>query len=175
MEEYLDFCPNTDGVQRIAWVGTLMAHKARVWHQAGRRALRRLDNWQAYQEAIQEGYGDLRGGADAHSKMWALRYKNDIKSYLTTFRALNLLATATGEPLHHMVDQAMLAQILTVQFSHTPGLFREDEPFLHATYKAGRHVERLRALLKSKEGTSRGPGHRGFGSDQKEPGEGPTG
>lgn len=79
------------------------------------------------------------------------------------------------EPLQHMVDQAVPAEILPMRFSHNPSLFREDKPFLHVTYEAGRCVERLRALLKSKEGTSGGWGHQGSEGDQKEPAEGNTG
>jgi len=43
----------------------------------------------------------------------------------------------------------MTAEIQTMRFSQNPQPFIKDEPFLLATYEAGRHVEVLQAVLKA--------------------------
>jgi len=117
---------------------------------------------------IRDEDSDPWEGSRALQKMWALRYEGDIKSYFTTFRALNLHAKVNGVPLQHMIDQAMPEDIIDMRFAHNPSVFRDDEPFLRATYEAGRSVERLKALQKTKREWERrgssGGGPGGWGS-----------
>jgi hypothetical protein len=155
VKEFLRFYPNTAGYQRVIWVGTLLTNEALEWHQARRRQYDDTDSWEAYSTALQKEYLDPREPGLALQKMWTLRYKGDIKAYFTSFRALNLLAKATGEPLQDMVNRAMPSEILHMRFAHNFGIFTEDEPFLDATYEAGRQVELEKSLLKHTEGTSR--------------------
>jgi len=67
----------------------------------------------------------------------------------------------------------MTAEILTMRFSQNPRPFTEDEPFLLATYKAGRHVEVLQAVLKAqrKQG-GEGSGFSGGNKDAQGSGKG---
>jgi hypothetical protein len=83
--------------------------------------------------------------------MWALRYKGDIKAYLTSFRALNLFAKSSGEPLQDMINRALPIEILHMRFSQYTGIFTEDEVFLQATYEAGKQVELEKRVIKSRE------------------------
>jgi hypothetical protein len=164
VEEYFSFYPETAGRQRIAWVGALLTDEAKEWHQARRRLLGANDTWNAYSEAIQGEYLDPREGATAYAKLKTLRYAGDVKAYLTTFRALNIHAGSTGEGLKDIIDQAMPNDIVDMRFAQNRGIITNDEDFLVATYEAGRHVERLRALRAAKSdatGRSGGPGSGG--------------
>jgi len=130
-------------------------------------------------EPIRDEDSDPWAGSRALQKMWALRYEGDIESYFTTFRALNHHAKVNGVPLQYMIDQAMPEDIIDMRFAHNPGVFREDEPFLRATYEAGRSVERLKALLKTKRewerrgSSSGGSGGRGSIGAPRGPGRAP--
>ena len=64
------------------------------------------DTWEAYSTTIQHEFLDPHEGGQALQKMWALRYKGDIKAYLTSFRTLNQLAKSTGEAMQDMVNRA---------------------------------------------------------------------
>jgi len=79
-------------------------------------------------------------------KLSQLRYKGDIKAYFTEFQALNVYAQVTGEGLREKIDQAMPNNILDMRFAHYMEEFIDDEHFLMATYNAGLHVERRKAL-----------------------------
>jgi hypothetical protein len=151
VKEYLRFYPNTAGYQRVIWVGTLLTNEALEWHQARRRQYDDTDTWEAYSSALQKEYLDPREGGQALQKMWTLRYKGDIKAYLTSFRALNLLAKSSGEPLQDMINRALPIEILHMRFSHHAGIFTDDEIFLQATYEAGKQVELEKRVTKSRE------------------------
>ena len=90
--------------------------------------------------------------------MSALRYKGDIKGYLTAFRALNIHAWVTGEALQNKVNLALPLEIIDMRFAQNPRLFTEDEPFLVATYEAGRHWENRNLLAKEKAAIEWGTG-----------------
>jgi len=90
--------------------------------------------------------------------MSALRYKGDIKAYLTAFRALNIHARVTGEALQNKVNLALPLEIIDMRFAQNPRLFTEDEPFLVATDEAGRHWENRNLLAKEKAAIERGTG-----------------
>jgi len=108
------------------------------------------DIWVAYSEAIQNEYTDPREGDTAHAKLKLLKYKNDIKTYLTSFKTLNLQAGSTGEGLQDIINEALPNEIIDVQFYQNPRALRTDEDFLMATYEAGRHVEELQVLKAQK-------------------------
>jgi hypothetical protein len=52
--------------------------------------------------------------------------------------------------LKDIIDQAMPNDIVDMRFAQNRGIITNDEDFLVATYEAGRHVERLRALRAAK-------------------------
>ena len=85
VRDYIRFYPETSGIQRIAWIGTLLTDEAKEWHQARRRLVGDADTWNAYSEALQDEYLNLREAATAFNQLSALRYKGDIKAYLTAF------------------------------------------------------------------------------------------
>jgi hypothetical protein len=178
VEEYIGFYPATNDYQRIVWLGTLLTDEALEWHQSRRMTLRRHDTWQAYTEAIREEYLDPTEASESLRQMSALRYKGNIKAYMTTLRALNLRAHATGEPLMALVDKAMPDSIIDMRFAQNPVIFSEDDPFLRATYEAGRHVERRDDRKKERERQGNGNGGSGGPSSSgssKESGKGPKG
>jgi len=115
---------------------------------------------------------DPREGGQALQKMWALQYKGDIKAYLTSFRALNLLAKSSGEPLQDMINRALPLEILHMRFSRYTGIFTDDELFLDATYEAGKQVELEKSIVKSKEAPGSAPGS-DSNRNSKEPGKMP--
>jgi len=169
VRDYIRFYPETSGIQRIAWVGTLLTDEAKEWHQARRRLVADEDTWNAYSEAIQDEYLDPREAATAFNQITALRYKGDIKAYLTEFRALNIHARVTGEALQNKVNLALPLEIIDMRFAQNPRLFMEDEPFLVATYEAGRHWENRNLLAKEKAAIERGSGT----GSHRVPGKGP--
>jgi hypothetical protein len=172
VRDYIRFYPETNGIQRIAWLGTLLTDEAKEWHQARRRLVGDQDTWNAYSEAIQDEYLDPREAATAFNQISALRYKGDIKAYLTAFRALNIHARVTGEALQNKVNLALPLEIIDMRFAQNPHLFTEDEPFLVATYEAGRHWENRNLLVKEKAAIERGSGMGGQNSGTKGSGKG---
>jgi hypothetical protein len=156
---YFRFYPETRDEQRIAFVGSLLTDNAKEWHQARDDLLlerRGRDNWTAYSEAIINEYTDPREGAAAHDQLKALKYKGDIKAYLTTFTTLNRLAGSTGEGLQDIVNRALPREIINVRFYQNPRALTNDQDFLTATYEAGRHVETLTALGHQLDGKTSG-------------------
>jgi len=156
VRDYIRFYPETSGIQRIAWIGTLLTDGAKEWHQARRRLVGDADTWNAYSEALQDEYLDPREAATAFTQLSALRYKGDIKAYLMAFGALNIHARVTGEALQSKVNVALPLEIIDMRFAQNPRLFTEDEPFLVATYEAGRYRENRNLLAKVKAATERG-------------------
>lgn len=150
--EYIEFYPETRDAQRIVWVGTLLADTARAWDQHRRRTMGERDTWTAYTSAIRTEYWDTREAANTQLKLGQLKYKGDIKAYLTKFRELNIYARATGESLMEKKDQAMPDNIVDMRFTHSMEEFVDDEHFLTATYSAGLHVERRKALKVARDG-----------------------
>jgi hypothetical protein len=163
VQEFTAFHPDTEGRQWITWVGTLLTDEAKEWHQHRCRTLRNADSWANYQAAIQEEYLDPREAADAFVQLGELRYKGDIKAYLTAFRALNIHAGSTGQSLQRIIDLAMTDEILVMRASQFRGVLNDDEGYLAATYEAGRQVERLKAL-KAERNEARSSHHRNNGS-----------
>jgi len=47
VRDYIIFYPETSGIQRIAWIGTLLTDEAKEWHQARRRQVGDDDTWNA--------------------------------------------------------------------------------------------------------------------------------
>jgi hypothetical protein len=172
VRDYIRFYPETTGIQRIAWLGTLLTDEAKEWHQARRRLVGDEDTWNAYSEAIQDEYLDPREAATAFSQLSALRYKGDIKAYLTAFRALNIHARVNGEALQNKVNLALPLEIIDMRFAQNPHLFAEDEPFLVATYEAGRHWENRNLLVKEKAAIERGSGGQSSSTNPKGSGKG---
>jgi len=149
LDHYFQFYPGTLDVQKIAFVGALLTDEAKEWHQARDDLIASRhgqDTWGAYSEAILAEYTDPREGATAHAKLKVLKYKNDIKAYLTSFRTLNLQAGSSGEGLQDIINETLPNDIIDVRFYQNPQPLRTDEDFLTATYEAGRHVEELQAL-----------------------------
>jgi hypothetical protein len=117
--------------------------------------------------------------------MWALRYKGDIKAYVTSFRALNRLAKSTGEAMQDMVNKALPTDIVHMRFARSAGTFTDDDTFWHATFEAGRQVELEKNVIKRHEsvpmgsqgssGNSKGPGKVPKGQGKKEKDEQPAG
>jgi len=70
---------------------------------------------------------------------------------MTEFQAVNNFARATGESLSEKIDLAMPNSILDMRFNQNPEDPVDDEPFLHATYRAGIQVEKKKALRQAKE------------------------
>ena len=163
VQEFTAFYPETAGRQWITWVGTLLTDEAKEWHQHRRRTIGEVDTWVDYQAAIQEEYHDPREAAAAFVKLGQLRYKGDIKAYLTALRALNIHAGATGQGLQQIVDLAVTEDILDMRAAQFRGVLNDDEGFLAATYEAGRQVERNRSL-KALRNELRGSQPKGSGS-----------
>jgi hypothetical protein len=146
---YFRFYPETIDAQRIAFVGALLTDEAQEWHQARDQAISRhrgIDNWAAYSEALQAEYTDPHEAATAHAELMTLKYKGDIKAFLTSFRTLNWQAGSTGEGLQDIINKALPDKILDVRSFQNRQALRTDDDFLTATYEAGRHVEELQAL-----------------------------
>ena len=158
-------------MQWIAWVGALLTDAAAEWHVEREEEMGDWDTWQANSEAIQEEYQDTREADMACEKIDALRYKGDIKAFMTSFRTLNRRAHISGSSLRQRIDAKMTAEILTMRFSQNPRPFVEDEPFLLATYEAGRHVEALQAVLKA-QGKQGGGGTGSSGGNKDAQGSG---
>jgi len=148
---YLGFYPETVDRQKIAWIGTLLTDTALAWHLHRYRELRDNDTWFNYATAIRTEYHNDREAAEAQAKLGQLRYQGSIRAYMTEFRALNNFAQTTGESLREKVDLAIPDSILNMRFNQNPGDLLDDEQFLHATYKAGAQVEKLKALKAAKE------------------------
>jgi len=74
------------------------------------------------------------------------------------FRTLNIHARVTGDALQSKVNVALPIEIIDMRFAQNPHLFREDEPFLVATYEAGRYWENRNILTKEKAVNKRGSG-----------------
>jgi len=148
---YLGFYPETDGRQKIAWVGTLLTDSALVWHLYRFRELGENDTWANYSGAIRAEYRNEREAADAQLKLGQLKYQGSIRAYLVEFRALNNFARATGEALRGKVDLAMPDAILDMRFAHYLEDFADDEGFLQATHQAGLQVEKKKALKQAQE------------------------
>ena len=148
---FLGFYPNTGDRQKIAWIGTLLADTALVWHLQRFRDLGDQDTWVNYAAAIRAEYRNEREAADAQLKLGQLKYHRSIRTYLPEFRALNNFAQATGEGLREKIDMAMPDSILDMRFNQNPDDFLDDEPFLQATYRAGVQVEKKKALKQARE------------------------
>jgi hypothetical protein len=150
VNHYFRFYTETRDAQRIAFVGALLTDEAKAWHLARDDLIMaergHQDNWVAYSEAIVNEYTDPREGAAAYDKLRDLKYKGDIKAYLTVFTTLNRLAGSTGEPLQTIINEALPQDITTMRFNQNPRALTTDVDFLTATYEAGRHVETLKAL-----------------------------
>ena len=158
---FLGFYPDTNNRQKIAWIGTLLTDTALAWHLNRYRELEDADTWVYYVAAIKAEYHNEREAADAQLKLGQLKYQGSIRAYMMEFRALNNFAWATGEGLREKVDMAMPDSILDMRFNQNPDDLVDDEPFLHATYRAGVQVEKKKALKQAKEamkGTGGGPG-----------------
>jgi hypothetical protein len=150
---YFRFYPETLDEQRIAFVGALLTDEAKEWHQARDEEItlrNGRDTWVAYSEVLQAEYLNPREAATAHAKLKALKYKGDIKAYLTAFKALNHQAGSNGEGLQDIINEAIPNEIIDVRFYQNPADLNTDEDFLVATYSAGRHVEKLAALKAAK-------------------------
>jgi hypothetical protein len=157
---YFRYYPETRDEPQIAFVGALLTDKAKECHfasddlisidQGGR------DNWVAYSEAIVNEYTHPREGAAAHDTLKALKYKGDIKAYLTGFTTLNRPAGSNGEGLQDIVNKALLDEIIDVRFYQNPRALNTDQDFLTATNEAGRYVETLKAL-KARKTAKAGP------------------
>jgi len=167
--KYIGFYPETLDAQKIAWVGTLLSDTAKAWHQHQLSTMADWDTWARYTAAIRAEFRDTREAANAQLKLSQLRYKGDIKAYFTEFRALNVYAQATGEGLREKIDQAMPDNILDMRFAHYMEEFIDDEHFLTASYNAGLHVERRKALRTAREALSGNLGRKD-GPDGKNPG-----
>jgi len=109
------------------------------------------DTWANYSAAIRTEYFDSHEAASAQLKLSQLRYRRDIRAYMTEFRALNNLTRVTGESLQEKIDLAMPEAVIDMQFAHYLGEFTDDEGFLHTTYQAALQVERKKALKQAKE------------------------
>ena len=83
---------------------------------------------------------------------------------------LNVYAQATGKGLREKFDQAMPDNILDMRFAHYMEEFIDGEHFLMATYNAGLHVERRKALKVACEAQPGNNGGRKDGPDGKNPG-----
>jgi hypothetical protein len=157
---YFNYYPDTLDEQRIAFVGAHLTDEAKEWHQARDDLITsergRRDNWVAYSEALVNEYTDPREGAVAHDKLKALKYKGDIKAYLTSFTTLNRLAGSNGEGLQDIINEALPHEIINVRFYQNPRALTTDQDFLTATYEAGRHVETLKALTARKDAKAGG-------------------
>jgi len=81
-----------------------------------------------------------------------------------------MYAQAIGEGLREKIDQAMPDNILDMCFAHYMEEFIDDEHCLTATYNAGLHVERRKALKTACEAESGSGGGRKDGLDGKNPG-----
>jgi len=168
--EYLGFYLETLDTQKIAWVGTLLSDTAKAWHQHRRRTMADRDTWARYTAAIWAEFRDTREAANAQLKLSQLCYKGDIKAYFTEFRALNVYAQATSEGLREKIDQVIPDNILDMRFAHYMEEFIDDEHFLTATYNAGLHVERRRALKAARKMQSGNGAGRKDSLDGKNPG-----
>jgi len=120
--------------------------------------------------AIRAEFRDPREATNTQLKLSQLWYKGDVKAYFTEFRALNVYARATGEGLREKIDQAMPDNILDMRFAHYMEEFIDDEHFLTATYNAGLHVERRKALKAAHEAQPGSGTGRKDGPDGKNPG-----
>jgi len=128
------------------------------------------DTWAQYTAAIRAEFRDAREAANAQLKLSQLRYKGDIKAYFTEFCALKVYARATGEGLREKIDQAIPDSILDMRCAHYMEEFIDDEHFLTATYNAGLHVERRKALKAAREAQPESGTGRKDGPDGKNPG-----
>jgi len=104
------------------------------------------DTWVRYTAAMWAEFQDTREVANAQLKFSELKYKIDIKVYFMEFQALNVYTQPTSEGLHEKIDQAMPDSIPDMRFAHYMEEFIDDEHFLTATYNAGLHVKRRKAL-----------------------------
>ena len=128
------------------------------------------DTWARYIAAIRAEFRDTREAVNAQLKLSQLRYKGDINAYFTEFRALNVYTRATGVGLREKIDQAMPDNILNLHFTHYMEEFVDDEHFLAATYNAGLHMERRKALKAARKVQPGSGTGRKDGPDGKNPG-----
>ena len=84
--------------------------------------------WNTYLDAIQGEYLEPQEAAIAFNQLSALRYKGDIKAYLTALRALNIHARVMGEALQNKVNLALPLKIIDRRLAQNPCWFTEDEP-----------------------------------------------
>ena len=74
VRDYIRFYLETSGIQRIAWIGTLLTDEAKEWHQARWRLVGDADIWNTYSEALQDEYLD-------HGK--PLQHSTNYRPYVT--------------------------------------------------------------------------------------------
>jgi len=148
---YLGFYPEMADRQKIAWIGTLLADSALVWHLHRYRELGENDTWINYTAAIRAEYRNEHEAADTQLKLGQLKYQESIRAYLMVFRALNNFARATGEALREKVDLAMPDAVLDMRFAHYLEDFADDEGFLQATHQASLQVEKKKTLKQARE------------------------
>ena len=91
-------------------------------------------------------YRNKREAADTQLKLRQLKYQDDIRSYMTEFRPLNLNARALGESLQEKVNLSMPESVMDMRFAHYLEDFADDEGFLQATYQAALQVKKKKAL-----------------------------
>jgi hypothetical protein len=139
--------------QRVAFVGALLSGEAKEWHDARVEEITLWnvrDTWLTYSEALQAEYLDPREAVTAHVKLKSLKYKADIKAYLTALKALNHQAGSRVEGLQDIINEAIPNEIIDVRFYQNPADLNTDKDLLVATYQAGQHVEKLTALQTAK-------------------------
>jgi hypothetical protein len=150
IRHYFRFYPPTTDEQRIAFVGALLTDEAKAWHHDRDDLItedpRRRDNWVAYSEAIIAEYTDPHEATTAHEQLQNLKYKGDIKAYITAFKTLNRVAGSNGEGLQSIINRALPHDIIDVRFFQNPRPLTTDQDFIQACYEAGKHVEALKAL-----------------------------
>lgn len=143
-------------LHQIAWVGTLLAGRARTWFQDRERDLQAKhlqDNWGAFREALEARF--LRTDEDHRDllRMEELRYKGDIEDYLAKMEAYNLRAGAHGVVLKRIIRKGLPNDILDLIGVHEePNL--TDLDFLALVRRVGKRAEYAKS---QRAGSSAGP------------------
>jgi len=133
---------------KIAWVGSLLTDKARIWHQQRQdNAMRQgwEDNWNAYSAHLAERFRDPSERFRAMEKMKKLEYKNDITQFMTELRDYNDVVQWSGVTLQTHISRALPQEITKMVYSRKGYVPEVDSEFIEAIEEAGRIYENMLA------------------------------
>ncbi|EFY92551.1 hypothetical protein J3458_011633 [Metarhizium acridum] len=135
---------------KIAWLGSLLSDKARMWHDHRKKQVDRLggrDSWDSYSAALQARCKDINEASRNYERMKELQYQGDTEDYLAKLLDLNDLVCWSGFSLRMHIMQTLPDEITRLVYTRRGKLPETDEDFLNAISEAGRIYETMLSHL----------------------------